>query len=201
LSRDSTVCSFLPSSSAQNGSCPPNTPKPPQAWDRGALRRMRLDDVKAEVRDARAAWDAKAAWDAARRTLQQGDTTPVTHRHDRTVRNQGCGGQRRKRPLHNRFSRNRTLETSLPAKATRGPPAPNPGPHLVREPPDLPVNRRDQSVATTTAPDRHLCWSGAVSAAWRVMDSNQRRTTPTVLQNCGCTSLTSTDARRGAILT
>jgi hypothetical protein len=32
------------------------------------------------------------------------------------------------------------------------------------------------------APDWHLCWSGAVSAAWRVMDSNQRRTTPTVLQ-------------------
>src|SRR5664279_842245 len=36
---------------------------------------------------------------------------------------------------------------------------------------------------TPTAPDRHLCWSEAVSAAWRVMDSNQRRTTPTVLQS------------------
>jgi hypothetical protein len=29
------------------------------------------------------------------------------------------------------------------------------------------------SARATTAPDRHLCWSGAVSGAWRVMDSNQ----------------------------
>jgi hypothetical protein len=29
------------------------------------------------------------------------------------------------------------------------------------------------SARATTAPDRHITWSGAVSAAWRVMDSNQ----------------------------
>jgi hypothetical protein len=40
-----------------------------------------------------------------------------------------------------------------------------------------------RTAITQTAPALHLSRSGAVSAAWRVMDSNQRRTTPTVLQS------------------
>jgi hypothetical protein len=72
-----------------------------------------LDDVKAEVRDAR------AAWDAARRTLQLRDTTPVTHRHDRTVRKQGCGGQRRKRPLHTASGGTARLRPVSPRKPPR----------------------------------------------------------------------------------
>jgi len=64
------------------------------------------------------------------------------------------------------------------------------------------LERRVHSTRSTgTKQDRvrDLCWSGAVDAAWRVMDSNQRRTTPTVLQTRGGTPLTCINVARPGV--